>query len=196
MELQMIELHQAFSNSFGVNDPIQLSAGQSSTCAVFDNGRIKCWGQNSNGELGIGNNNQQNSPQDLNSISHLHASHVTVGNSIPCATFHDGSPRCWGNGGNGRLGTGTSSSSNVPVANSRICSGNITMIEGSEISIPLTVAGWDYTTSASGNYPNGATWDSVTESIIVDSNLQVSNYTISVNVSNSLKVFKHQLIWK
>ncbi|MGY8670817.1 MAG: RCC1 domain-containing protein, partial [Candidatus Poseidoniales archaeon] len=171
----------------GVNNPIQLSAGQSSTCAVFDNGRIKCWGLNSNGELGTGNQNQQNSPQDLNSISHLHASHVTVGNAFACATFHDGAPRCWGSGGSGKLGTGTTSSSNVPVSIREYASENITIIEGSEISIPLTVAGWDYTTSASGTYPTGVTWDNVTESIVIDSDLQVGNYTISVAVSNSVK---------
>ena len=97
----------------GLSDPIQISAGESSTCALFANGKIKCWGSNNNGELGIGNTNQKDTPQDLNSISHLHASHVTVGSGFTCATFHDGAPRCWGTGSNGRLGISSSASSNV-----------------------------------------------------------------------------------
>ena len=29
----------------GQNDPIQISAGYRSTCALFDDGKLQCWGR-------------------------------------------------------------------------------------------------------------------------------------------------------
>ena len=120
----------------------------------------------------------------MNSISHLHASHVTVGNGFTCATFHDGAPRCWGTGSNGRLGTSSSSSSNLPLPIREYSSEVITLIEGREASIPLTVAGWDYTTNLSSLLPLGITWDNISESLEIQSILAVGNYTITIQVSN------------
>ena len=37
--------------------------------------------------------------------------------------------------------------------------GAITVIEGSELSIPVHVAGWDYTTAQQGTFPMGSYWD-------------------------------------
>jgi hypothetical protein len=35
-------------------DPVQVAAGWQFTCARFGNNRIKCWGSNVNGQLGLG----------------------------------------------------------------------------------------------------------------------------------------------
>ena len=46
---------------------VSVSSGQYHTCAVLDNGSLKCWGRNYHGELGIGGstgyNVQYSSPQ-------------------------------------------------------------------------------------------------------------------------------------
>ena len=36
---------------------IKIESSQYSTCAILDSGLVKCWGYNSNGQLGIGNTN-------------------------------------------------------------------------------------------------------------------------------------------
>ena len=107
---------------------------------------------------------------------------VTVGNGFTCATFHDGAPRCWGTGSNGRLGISSSSSSNLPLPIRDYSSEIITLIEGREASIPITVAGWDYSTSQSSQLLLGITWNNVTESLEIDSTLAVGNYTITVGL--------------
>jgi alpha-tubulin suppressor-like RCC1 family protein len=178
----------------GLNNPIQISAGGSSTCALFDNGQIKCWGSNYNGELGLGSsgssNSQQNSPQTLTAISHLDSSQVTVGTNFACALFHDGAPRCWGIGTSGQLGSGVSSSNSVPVLvkdyGERL-NDSIQFIHGTQISIPIHIAGWDYISTPIGSYPNGVAWNNGTYSMELNGNLTVGNHSASVVFSNSIK---------
>jgi alpha-tubulin suppressor-like RCC1 family protein len=45
--------------------PVQISAGTSHTCAVFENGSAQCWGSNFGGRLGLGyvSNNELPTPQ-------------------------------------------------------------------------------------------------------------------------------------
>ena len=90
----------------------------------------------------------------------------------------DGAPRCWGTGSNGRLGTSSSTSSNVPLPIRDYSSEIITLIENREASVPITVAGWDYSTSPTSQLPSGITWDNITQSLEIDSSLTVGNYTI------------------
>ena len=39
-----------------------ITVGDSHTCAILDNGSVSCWGYNGYGQLGIGNWNNQNTP--------------------------------------------------------------------------------------------------------------------------------------
>ena len=44
---------------------IAIALGQSHTCAIVSGGTLKCWGYNSNGQLGISSYNTQYSPVDV-----------------------------------------------------------------------------------------------------------------------------------
>ncbi len=95
----------------------KLDAGDRATCAVVSNGRLRCWGFGGNGELGYGNRNNVGDdetpgsvgPVDLGSDASgmpLTTKAVAVGDYHSCALLNDGTVRCWGFGGNGRLGYG------------------------------------------------------------------------------------------
>ena len=46
-----------------------VTAGDDHTCATHTGGTLWCWGDNESGQLGIGNNVDQNLPQQVTSIT-------------------------------------------------------------------------------------------------------------------------------
>ncbi len=79
-----------------------VSAGQSRTCAVLDDGSVQCWGSNVDGELGVGSD----STTTMKGIVKLgaSASAVAVGWHHACALLEGGAVKCWGTNKEGELG--------------------------------------------------------------------------------------------
>ena len=88
---------------------VSVSGGSSHTCAILDNGSLKCWGSNSYGQLGIGTTDAVavTTPQEVNLGTGRTAISVAVGGSHTCAILDDGSLKCWGRNNYHQIGTGT-----------------------------------------------------------------------------------------
>jgi alpha-tubulin suppressor-like RCC1 family protein len=89
----------------------RLTVGPNSNCGVTTTNEVMCWGYGvltSNLALGA-----WFTPQPISELTSV--TQLTFGGAHACAKFPDGSPRCWGSGGDGRLGDGTSTDSNTPV---------------------------------------------------------------------------------
>jgi alpha-tubulin suppressor-like RCC1 family protein len=89
-----------------------VSAGFADTCATRTDGSLYCWGSNGNGQLGLGNTTDQHQPAQVTTPSGTGWSSVGTGYQHVCATRTDGTLYCWGDGRNGRLGQGSTGSSN------------------------------------------------------------------------------------
>jgi alpha-tubulin suppressor-like RCC1 family protein len=97
---------------------VAISTGGSHTCAILDDGTVRCWGYGNWGELGYGSTaNVGSTPTttpDTTAPVGLGpgrtAKAISAGGVHTCALLDDGTVRCWGFGGNGRLGYGNADS--------------------------------------------------------------------------------------
>jgi len=100
-----------------VSFPATVSAGESHAC-VNSKGMVKCWGNNTEGKLGLGNTlNRGDTSGEMDdnlpwvdlgqTTSHLLVSSVVAGGGHSCAILSDGSLKCWGGSAAGQLGIAT-----------------------------------------------------------------------------------------
>jgi alpha-tubulin suppressor-like RCC1 family protein len=92
-----------------------IAAGGGHACALLNTGGVKCWGDNSMGQLGTGSEEKNSAePVDVPGLS----SGVAIIKSSyanTCVAMESGGVKCWGNGKYGQLGNGKTSDSPVPV---------------------------------------------------------------------------------
>ena len=91
-----------------------ISAGLSHTCAILDDYTLKCWGNNTSGQLGDGTNAPKNTPTLVDLGGGATAKAISAGLSHTCAILDDDTLKCWGNNASGQLGDGTNISKNTP----------------------------------------------------------------------------------
>jgi alpha-tubulin suppressor-like RCC1 family protein len=90
-----------------------VAAGAWHTCALLTTGGLQCWGRNSDGQLGIGNTDDSNTPMDVLGLA-AGVVAVAAGYAHTCAVLATGTVKCWGWNGQGQLGNGTTANSSVP----------------------------------------------------------------------------------
>lgn len=93
---------------------VQVATGEYVTCAVIDDGSVKCWGGNRDGELGTGTNEfWRADPRAVPGVTGATA--VATTRYHVCALVGGGAAKCWGSGSLGELGNGGFSDSRTPV---------------------------------------------------------------------------------
>ncbi len=92
---------------------LKVSAGYDHTCILNDKGKIFCFGNNANGQLGDGTTEMRLTPVALNSDKVFKS--VSAGSEHTCAVDDKDEAYCWGGNIVGQLGTGDKESSLIPV---------------------------------------------------------------------------------
>jgi alpha-tubulin suppressor-like RCC1 family protein len=81
-------------------------------CAVLEGGKVKCWGENDYGQLGLGDTRSRGAaPGEMGAAlptvdlgAGMHTIRVTVGGGHNCALSADARVKCWGRNSRGGLG--------------------------------------------------------------------------------------------
>lgn len=90
----------------------QVVAGSAHTCALLDNNTVKCWGLNTNGQLGVGSSTTYGNGgagtmatlAAVNLGAGRTATQIAAGYSHTCALLDNATVKCWGYGAQGQLG--------------------------------------------------------------------------------------------
>jgi alpha-tubulin suppressor-like RCC1 family protein len=83
---------------------VAISLGYMHTCAILDDGSVKCWGGNGFGQLGLGDaENRGDEPLEMGDALRTvdlgagrRAAQIVAGFGYTCALLDDGSVKCWG----------------------------------------------------------------------------------------------------
>ena len=89
---------------------VQVVAGYEHSCALLDDGAVRCWGRGSFGRLGYGNGTTVGDNETPASAGAVPiggvVAQLSAGAFHSCALLETGAVRCWGKGSFGRLGYG------------------------------------------------------------------------------------------
>jgi hypothetical protein len=122
---------------------LSVSAGaEDSTCAVTAGGSVMCWGVDNEGQLGNGTTSSKPSlvPVQVTGLT-SGVTQVSAGAYSACAVTAGGGVMCWGEGGAGQLGNGSSTTSSVPVQVVGLTSGVASVTVGQSFACALTTGG-------------------------------------------------------
>ncbi len=101
---------------YGLGSKVKnVTSGYLHSCALTTKGRVWCWGNNSDGELGDGSTTNSSKPV---AVVGLGAGVRAIGAGFyhTCAVTAKGAVKCWGNNSYGQLGNNSLTSSLTPVS--------------------------------------------------------------------------------
>lgn len=85
-----------------------VGVGQEHSCALMNTGAVRCWGRSNYGQLGYGDIESIGDDEHPQVAGEVQlggtAVQIAVGGAHTCALLDTGAVRCWGRGGDGRLG--------------------------------------------------------------------------------------------
>ena len=117
-----VDVHISFSDDNPLSGIAAISSGSNHTCALTTNENVKCWGYGGSGVLGNREENNSSTPVDVHTNFSDNAplgsiAAISAGSAHTCVLTTNRNVKCWGAGGNGRLGNGqtNSNSKSTPV---------------------------------------------------------------------------------
>lgn len=99
---------------------VSIAAGEFHTCALMADTTVKCWGLNSNGQLGDGTTVVRATPVAVTGLTGVNR--ITAGRFHTCATT-SAAAYCWGDNEFGQLGDGSTTDRTMPIAVSGLAAG-------------------------------------------------------------------------
>jgi len=145
--------------------PVLLAAGQYHTCAVLDSGKTKCWGYNTQGQLGDASVTTRHIPTTVDASLGGTPALLAVGYLHTCAVLDSGATKCWGYNGYGQLGDGSSTDRTTPTTVHTDLGGTPVLLAAGDyhscaVLDSAAIRCWGY--NGYGQVGDGSTMDSTT----------------------------------
>lgn len=134
--------------SFSIKGLSSIASGGKTSCGLLTGfNLLGCWGENNNGQLGIGSTTRS----QLTLVDIGVVSQYSVGENHTCAVTSSGGLKCWGSNSQYQLGDGTNTVKNTPQSVSSLSSGVAYVSAGSMHTCAVTTGGgakcWGYQAS-------------------------------------------------
>ncbi len=91
---------------------VSVAAGGSHSCVALDDGKVRCWGANADGQLGAAGVPESKNLVEVAGLNDVAA--LALGDDFSCARLTGGGVQCWGSDAMGQLGTGTDAAASRP----------------------------------------------------------------------------------
>lgn len=145
---------------------IALAAGDYHTCGLLTTGEVRCWGQNTAGQLGNSSRDQQATPVTVNNLPRPVIA-LSAGWNHTCAILASGEVtsgelRCWGANADGQLGDGTTNDQTTPVTVVGLNANVLSVTGGGQHTCALQATTDGTTAFCWGSNWNGALGDGTT----------------------------------
>jgi len=174
----------------------QVAAGYLHSMAIDTQGNLHTWGRNNQGQLGRGNGTNSNVPVRISGgsisgsplASGVIITRIAAGDTHSMAVDSQGNLYTWGDGGNGRLGRGNTTGSNMPVKISGGVIASSALVAG--ISISQISAGYQHS-MAVDTLGNLYTWGRNNQGQLGYGNTTGSNVPVKISggaINNSALV--------
>lgn len=135
---------------------LQIDSGFHHSCALLDNFKVKCWGYNAHGQLGLGHvtslGNAANQMGDNLAYVDLGtgrtATKIFAGGYGSCAYLDNGTTKCWGYNGETSVGTGATPLQNIGDGAGEMGDALLAVDWGSSVTNVLQIMPSQYSTCA------------------------------------------------
>lgn len=158
-----------------------LAIGRATACYIVDNGTVKCWGRNLEGQAGDPSLANVVRGSDYTVAGITNAVAVSVATYHACALLATGEVKCWGSEQYARLGNGVNGTASdietIPVALSGVTNAvdvELTLNGGCVITLDRAVKCWGY--NQKGEVGDGTT--------------AIKTTPVSVSVTNPIRLTK------
>ncbi len=117
-----------------------VAAGDHHACALLASGSVRCWGDNTHGQVGDGTTIERHAPVGVTGLDH-DVSAIAAGGDHTCALLATGGVKCWGDNADGELGDRTTTERLLPVDVVGLATGITAVSTGRAYTCALTIAG-------------------------------------------------------